>query len=89
MKIHIKNEYEREYREGIKNVAIVVAKKFIMNTPKTKTCTGCKIDKPLTAFRRANENPDGRLNKCKDCHKAKEEQQKAQQAEYAKNYFTF
>lgn len=60
-----------------------------MNHNKTKTCTGCKIEKPLTEFRRANENPDGRHNKCKACQKAEYEQQKAQQAEYAKNYFTF
>lgn len=55
----------------------------------TKTCICCKTEKPLTEFRRANENPDGRLNKCKACHKAQEDQRKSEQAEYAKNYFTF
>lgn len=59
------------------------------NPTTNKTCTGCKNVKPLTAFRRVNENPDGRHNKCKACQKEEYEKQKARNAEYAKNYFTF
>jgi hypothetical protein len=60
-----------------------------MSTQKEKTCISCDEEKPLTAFRKAAENPDGRINKCKACQKKEYDQQKLMEAEYAKDYFTF
>lgn len=57
--------------------------------PKAKVCNGCKIEKPLKDFPQQSESKDGRHNKCRGCLKSVEDQKKARQAEYAKNYFTF
>jgi hypothetical protein len=55
----------------------------------TRTCTTCKIKKPLSEFRRSSESYDGRQSKCKACEKAKEERLKAEEKEYGKKFFTF
>lgn len=57
--------------------------------PKTKVCNSCKKDRPLKDFTIQTDNKDGRGNKCRQCLKDIEEQKKAENAEYAKNYFTF
>lgn len=57
--------------------------------PKTKACNTCKNEKPLKDFPQQTESKDGRHNKCRVCLKEAEEQKKASQAEYAKQYFTF
>lgn len=54
-----------------------------------KKCGACKKEKPLSAFRKQSEAPDNRRLKCKDCEKAQYKQQKLDNAEYAKKYFTF
>ena len=35
-----------------------------------KTCTGCKIEKPLSEFSKDKHNKDGLQYKCRDCHKS-------------------
>lgn len=57
--------------------------------PKNKTCTACKIEKPLKDFPKNNDNRDRRHNKCRACFKEVEDKKKADKAEYSKKYFTF
>lgn len=57
--------------------------------PATKICTGCKKEKSLKDFHLNSEGKEGRQSKCKDCIKEVEDKKKANQAEYAKKYFTF
>jgi hypothetical protein len=57
--------------------------------PKTRICSTCKSEKPLSEFRRSSEAPDRRQSKCKACEKQKEQAIKAEQIEYSKKYFTF
>jgi hypothetical protein len=57
--------------------------------PKTRVCSTCKKEKPLSEYRRSSEAPDRRQSKCKACEKQKEETKKEEQKEYSKKYFTF
>lgn len=56
---------------------------------KTKPCTRCLIPKPLSAFNKAPENPDGRRAMCKTCEREVREEKKAREEEYGKRYFKF
>jgi hypothetical protein len=55
----------------------------------TKPCTRCRIPKPLEAFPKVTENPDGRGNVCKQCDRELYKEKKAREVEYGKQYFTF
>lgn len=56
---------------------------------KKKVCNTCNKERPAKDFPMQTENMDGRSSKCRDCLKEIENQKKAQQAEYAKQFFTF
>jgi hypothetical protein len=43
---------------------------------KTKICTSCKEDKPLSAFGIMHRNEDGRLKRCKKCVTAQKDRWK-------------
>jgi hypothetical protein len=59
-----------------------------MTSPsKTKPCTRCHLPKPLSAFNKAPENPDGRRAMCKTCDREVRIEKKAREAEYGKEYF--
>jgi hypothetical protein len=61
-----------------------------MTSPsKTKPCTRCLLPKPLSAFNKAPENPDGRRAMCKTCEREVKEEKKAREWEYGKEYFKF
>lgn len=55
----------------------------------TKPCTRCRIHKPLPAFAKQNESPDGRRPMCKECEREARATKKEQMKEYGKKYFTF
>ena len=40
------------------------------NYMKTKTCTKCRIEKPITEYRKHRGSRDGLQYWCKDCHNA-------------------
>ena len=72
---------------NLKNRHMSLTDKF--RPVKKKVCNTCNIEKPAKDFPMQRENPDGRSSRCRACLKEIENQKKADQAEYAKNYFTF
>jgi hypothetical protein len=58
-------------------------------TPPSKTCTRCSIPKPLSAFNKAPENPDGRRAMCKTCDREVRKEKKAREEEYGNEFFKF
>jgi hypothetical protein len=95
LKIPIKREYEREYREGKKIEDIVDrVKTGVMNKstgqlepPTTKVCRTCKIEKPITEFHLNAENKDGRTNDCGDCRNKAYRLKKEKQKSYGTQFF--
>jgi hypothetical protein len=59
--------------------------KKTMSSP-SKPCTP---PKPLSAFNKAPENPDGRRAMCKTCDREVRIEKKAREEEYGKEYFKF
>jgi hypothetical protein len=57
--------------------------------PKTRVCSTCKKEKPLSEYRRSSEAPDRRQSKCKACEKQKEETKKEEQKSTVKNILRF
>lgn len=51
-----------------------------------KTCTVCKKEKPLDEFYAHPRMADGRLNKCKECHKAAIRKKRSERIEHYRAY---
>ena len=55
-------KYSKEYNLRLKRV-----KEKLKNMPKEKTCSLCKVTKPITEFYKAKSSKDLHTNWCKDC----------------------
>lgn len=83
----IGKQKNRAHRAQPKKMSMGLTDQF--RPSKTKVCRKCRIEKPMTEFYLNAESKDGRTNKCSSCLIEMANRKKAEEAEYAKKYFTF
>lgn len=60
---------------------------ILLSMEKTKTCSHCKIEKPLSAFNKMQRSKDGLKPYCRDCRKQEYILKREEYKEYCKKHY--
>ena len=82
-------ERERKRREENRDEEAVLARKYPFGVPKDgfKFCRKCEKELPLEEFYDSKVSSDGKVSRCKGCHKVRYAENKDEIAEYQREYY--